>query len=246
MSGRINSTVSGYLSAKLASGWTGNGSAGSNGMTYTEGYNSTYYATQDFNYDGTNGYSRREIMVGPAGTKVWEMRQDGTFRSPGAVFANGVQLTSDSNLKFNKAFIADPLLKVVALRGMSYDIDGVRKVGVIAQDAQSAIQGSVVEVNEPVVLSDGTILDKTLSLDYSAITAANTEAIKALIPLLLQLIDEPDTARKQLKILIKAINLSVADANKTEEPIEYEKVEQPIGMRPLQNEEDAASGDNAL
>lgn len=148
-------------------------------------------------------------------------------RSSGAVYAASFNPTSDSNLKFNKEFIESALMKSMSLRGMSYDLNGDRKAGVIAQDALKVLPESVTRNADPLVLEDGTILTETLSLDYSAIAGMHTEAIKELMPLMLEMLNDPEAAKTKLTELISAINKSSDDANNTSMKMEWALLNPP-------------------
>jgi len=75
-----------------------------------EGYN---YSTDARNGDGTvvlqdalyvnngNYWAKRSILTVGSTAYVWEQRGDGSFRSPGTVYAGGAALTSDRRLKSN-------------------------------------------------------------------------------------------------------------------------------------------------
>lgn len=168
-----------------------------------------------------------------------------TFRaqSNGACYAVSFNSTSDSNLKFNKKFIESSLLKSMSLRGMTYDLNNERKVGIIAQDAREVLPESVTENLESVVLEDGTILEKTLSLDYSAIAGLHTEAIKEVVSLMLECLTNPESAKSKLTELVAAINTSTDDANETEMRMEWALVNQPE-TPPEQPVTDSANADS--
>lgn len=162
----------------------------------------------------------------------FRMVQNGTetlqVRSSGAVYASSFNPTSDSNLKFNKTFIESALMKSMSLRGMTYDLNGDRKAGVIAQDALKVLPESVTRNKDPLVLEDGTILTETLSLDYSAIAGMHTEALKDLMPLMLEMLNDPEAAKTKITELISAINKSTDDVNKTSMKMEWALLNPPI------------------
>ncbi|WP_312055861.1 tail fiber domain-containing protein [Pantoea brenneri] len=164
-----------------------------------------------------------------------------TFRanSNGANYALSFNPTSDSNLKFNKNFIDSALSKALSLRGMTYNIQGDRKAGVIAQDAQKQLPESVTVNNDPVVLEDGTILEETLSLDYSAIAGLHTEALKDIVKLMLLCLENPGEAKSQLQTLVSSINNSLADENKTDMKMEWALLNPPLS--PKEKAEDQSS-----
>jgi len=89
-----------------------------------EGYN---YSTDARNGDGTvilqdalyvsngNYWAKRSILTVGSNAYVWEQRGDGSFRSPGTVYAGGAALTSDRRLKSN-------------FEPVDYDIDIIDKI----------------------------------------------------------------------------------------------------------------------
>lgn len=147
--------------------------------------------------------------------------------SNGACYAVSFNPTSDSRLKFNKKFIGDALSKSMTLRGMTYQIQGEEKAGVIAQDAQKILPESVTVGGEEIVLEDGGMITDQLSLDYAGITALNTEALKDVVKLMLECLTDPDSARAKLINLVDAINASTDDANETDMRMEWALVNQP-------------------
>jgi len=161
----------------------------------------------------------------------WRSIQNGiislSVRSNGSCYAVSFNPTSDSRLKFNKKFIGDALSKSMTLRGMTYQIQGEEKAGVIAQDAQKILPESVTVGGEEIVLEDGEIINDQLSLDYAGITALNTEALKDVVKLMLECLNDPDSAKAKLTELVGAINASTDDANKTDMRMEWALVNQP-------------------
>jgi len=90
----------------------------------------------------------------------------GNFSAPGNVTAY-----SDARLKTNVQTITGALDKVSALRGVSFDKDGQRGLGVIAQEIQQVL---------PEVVHENDDEDKTLSVAYGNISGVLIEAIKEL------------------------------------------------------------------
>lgn len=164
-------------------------------------------------------------------------------RSNGACYAASFNPTSDSRLKFNKSFIKDALVNAMTLRGMSYNLQGERKAGVIAQDAESFMPEAVTTGGSPIVLEDGTVIADPKSLDYSAVAAVHTEALKGLAELMLQCMEDPDTGVAELRKVVAAINCSEADENATDMRMEWALVEQPAAPveRDMETED---TGDN--
>jgi len=148
-------------------------------------------------------------------------------RASGACYAASFNPTSDSRLKFNKSFIKDALVNAMTLRGMSYNLQGERKAGVIAQDAESFMPEAVTTGGSPIVLEDGTVIADPKSLDYSAVAAVHTEALKGLAELMLRCMEDPDTGVAELRRVVAAINCSEADKNATDMRMEWALVEQP-------------------
>lgn len=163
--------------------------------------------------------------------------------SNGACYAASFNPTSDSRLKFNKRFIGDALSKSMTLRGMTYQIQGEARAGVIAQDAQKIIPESVTVGGEEIVLEDGEIINDQLSLDYAGITALNTEALKDVVKLMLECLTDPDSAKSKLINLVNAINSSTDDANETDMRMEWALVNQSEAP-PEQPATDSANADH--
>lgn len=161
----------------------------------------------------------------------WRSVQNGTIslsvRSNGSCYAVSFNPTSDSRLKFNKRFICDALSKSMTLRGMTYQIQGEARAGVIAQDAQKILPESVTVGGDEIVLEDGEIINDQLSLDYAGITALNTEALKDVVKLMLECLTDPDSAKSKLINLVDSINASTDDANETDMRMEWALVNQP-------------------
>jgi len=167
-----------------------------------------------------------------------------TFRaqSNGSCFAASFNPTSDSNLKFNKNFISNALEKSMMIRGMTYNMQGQRKAGVIAQDVESVIPEAVTTSRSKIVLEDGTILDETKSLDYSGVAGLHSEAIKDVVKLMLLCLEDPDAAKSELKGLVSKINSSNDDENKTKMKMEWALADQPE-INPNEINEPEADGE---
>ncbi len=95
-------------------------------------------------------------------SRVWLFKHNGDFVSPGNVTAY-----SDIRLKENVEDITDALSKVMAMRGVTFDMNGRRNVGVIAQEMQLIVPESVM---------DG----EYLSVAYGNLVGVLIEAIKDL------------------------------------------------------------------
>lgn len=83
------------------------------------------------------------------------------------VTATNVNTTSDERLKDNIKTILNPLEKVINLRGVSYTMEGVRKIGVVAQEVEEVI---------PEVVS--TDAQGIKSVSYGNIVGLLIEAVK--------------------------------------------------------------------
>lgn len=162
-----------------------------------------------------------------------------TFRvqSNGYAYATTFNPTSDSNLKFNKKFLIDALKNTMTTRGMSYTIQNERKVGIIAQDVEKFMPEAVSINTNPVVLEDGTVLEETKSLDYSAVAGLHTEALKEMVKLMLLCLESPEDAKAQLQTLVSAINTSMADENKTDMKMEWALLNPPLSPSEEEPEE---------
>tara|TARA_R110001583_G_scaffold15669_2_gene64342 strand:- start:11724 stop:13436 length:1713 start_codon:yes stop_codon:yes gene_type:complete len=89
----------------------------------------------------------------------------------GVTVTGTVTETSDIRLKSNIETIDSALDKINQMRGVYFDKEGVRSLGVIAQEMQSIIPEAVVEDQTE---------DKYLSVAYSSLTGVLIEAIKEL------------------------------------------------------------------
>ena len=87
------------------------------------------------------------------------------------VASGSVTSYSDARLKSNIQTITGALDKVSQLRGVSFDKDGTKQIGVIAQEIREVL---------PEVVLEGTDDDKTLSVSYGNIVGVLIEAIKEL------------------------------------------------------------------
>ena len=94
-----------------------------------------------------------------------------TIDSTGITSANNVTAYSDARLKTNVQTIEFPLQKTLKLRGVSYERDGKKNIGVIAQEIREIL---------PEVVHEGNDEQKTLSVSYGNIVGVLIEAIKEL------------------------------------------------------------------
>lgn len=104
--------------------------------------------------------------------------------SGNATAANGSWVnSSDGRIKTNKKRIENPLVKMRLMYGYTWDrLDNAPSgQGFIAQEVQKVIPTGVFDGNET-ILKDGTIIEKTLSVDVIGVAAAlHHEAILALM-----------------------------------------------------------------
>ena len=130
-------------------------------MGVTSTNNSTLY-----NYSGisSNNASGFGIATLSGGTFLYSTT--GNFTASGNITAY-----SDARLKTNVQTITGALDKVSALRGVTFEKDGTKGLGVIAQEIQKILPEVVLEGNDE---------NKTLSVAYGNIVGLLIEAIKEL------------------------------------------------------------------
>lgn len=114
------------------------------------------------NVDNTIDFTIHGIDSGDANNRSWVFRQNGDFVSPGNVTAY-----SDERLKENIKTIDNALEKVTAMRGVTFNMNGKRSSGVIAQELQKVM---------PELVNDG----EYLSVAYGNLVGVLIEAIKEL------------------------------------------------------------------
>lgn len=95
---------------------------------------------------------------------TYNLEVSGSIRTSAAVFQS-----SDARLKENIETVDQALHKVVTSRGVTFDKDGSRQVGVIAQEIQTTVPEVVSEDN-----------NGYLSVNYNGIVGVLIEAIKEL------------------------------------------------------------------
>ena len=149
------------------------------------------------------------LYVGQDGTnKVWTfVYSSGSANAPGQ-WVNG----SDRRFKTNIAPIENPLDKMRALRGSTWDrLDFKAKgIGFIAQEVQEVFPDSVYVNPYPTTLMDGSVLDETLSVDTSGVAAAlHHEAILVLmdrVETLESSLAARDSALEEIQKRLKALD----------------------------------------
>lgn len=95
---------------------------------------------------------------------TYNLEVSGSIRTSAAVFQS-----SDARLKENVETVDQALHKIVSSRGVTFDKDGSRQVGVIAQEIQTTVPEVVSEDN-----------NGYLSVNYNGIVGVLIEAIKEL------------------------------------------------------------------
>ena len=166
--GKLNCTGSGV---KLPLKTTGTLPTGETGLLV---YNTSTSAPQIYN--GTAWTSVGGGAAGGSNTQV-QYNSSGAFAGSANLTFDGTNLTcggnvianSDEKIKDNITTILNPLEKVTALRGVSYTRkdNGVRQIGVIAQEVEAII---------PEVVVDGE--DGIKGVAYGNIVGLLIEAIK--------------------------------------------------------------------
>lgn len=155
ISGTTTVTVAGAANAVVGS----TGGASNYGVVAR---NTDGGVTIEFSAGGSNANSR--LFSGTkAGTEILYCDEDGNL-----VAAGNVTAYSDARLKSDIETISDALGLVSRMRGVSFTKDGVRGIGVIAQEMQSVL---------PEVVRDD---DKYLSVAYGNIVGVLIEAVKDL------------------------------------------------------------------
>ncbi|KGT88044.1 hypothetical protein NG99_22345 [Erwinia typographi] len=151
----INVNATGWGLLKPASAWdmeSGSDVDGGNRIFKAYFFDDRWSVQSDFyRYSGINSY--RIYTYDPNNdTKVWEFRTDGTFLSPGTVYADGTALTSDKRLKSDLKPVSMSLgdidlLPVQTYTKISPDVGGttVKELGLMAQDIEKVIPEIVTE-----------------------------------------------------------------------------------------------------
>lgn len=136
---------------------------GASFYAHPNGFDGTWnYHADTRNGDGTvilqnalyvssgNYWAERDVLTVGGTAYVWEKRSDGSFRSPGAVFAGASQLTSDARLKDNFEDVHIDLSDVDKILPQYYDKKMpdspeavTRELGIVAQKLRDTIPGLV-------------------------------------------------------------------------------------------------------
>ena len=109
-------------------------------------------------------------------SEEFRMEADGDFHADGDVIAASTTISSDLKLKENIEIVSNPIEKVEALRGVTFDWkrDGKKSAGVIAQDVEKVLPQAVKETRG---LHDA---EPYKTVNYHALTSIFIEAIKEL------------------------------------------------------------------
>ena len=109
-------------------------------------------------------------------SEEFRMEADGDFHADGDVIAASTTISSDLKLKENIEIVSNPIEKVEALRGVTFDWkrDGKKSAGVIAQDVEKVLPQAVRETRG---LHDA---EPYKTVNYHALTSIFIEAIKEL------------------------------------------------------------------
>lgn len=99
------------------------------------------------------------------------MRKDIATTATQITCSGNITSNSDERLKDNVVTIEDALQIVKNMRGVKFDMNGERNVGLIAQEVQKVLPEVVIEADDDM---------KTLSVAYANIVGVLVEAIKEL------------------------------------------------------------------
>jgi hypothetical protein len=99
------------------------------------------------------------------------MRKDIATTATQITCSGNITSNSDERLKDNVVTIEDALQIVKNMRGVKFDMNGDRNVGLIAQEVQKVLPEVVIEADDDM---------KTLSVAYANIVGVLVEAIKEL------------------------------------------------------------------
>ncbi|UMB78886.1 tail fiber domain-containing protein [Dickeya fangzhongdai] len=103
----------------------------------------------------------------------FSFRGNGNAVAPGGAWIDG----SDRRLKDKFEEIKDAISKTLALTGYTYDMNGQRRAGIVAQDLQ-AVLPEAVELMGPGLDKNGNHVDDLLGVNYSSVTALLVNAVK--------------------------------------------------------------------
>ena len=153
---------------------TGNLDVGA-GVDVTGNVIASGYIGLDANdYVSFTGDTHMDVYVG--GYNNLRLLANGDLHAEGDVIAESTTISSDEKLKENIEIVSNPIEKVEALRGVTFDWkrDGNSSAGVIAQDVLKVLPEAVKEVQG---LNDD---ESHLSVNYHALTSILIESVKEL------------------------------------------------------------------
>lgn len=150
LTGKVESVFKGSAGLiKGGGGWVSETGSVSGNNIVTQVYDSTGGSTSfdDLYLAGGQYWAYRKVLIaGGAATRVWEWRNDGSFRSPGTIYSSGTALTSDKRLKSNfedveySIDIIDNIVPKYYDKAMPDDPSQVtRELGVVAQDIKKVL-----------------------------------------------------------------------------------------------------------
>ena len=152
----------------------------STGVDITGVANAThFYTTGNIGRDSNDNITftdDTQMDITIAGNNEFRFEADGDFHADGDVIAFSTTTASDEKLKENIEIVSDPIEKVEALRGVTFDWkrDGTSSAGVIAQDVMKVLPEAVKEVQG---LNDN---ESHLAVNYHALTSILIESVKEL------------------------------------------------------------------
>ncbi|MBO8132447.1 tail fiber domain-containing protein [Dickeya fangzhongdai] len=144
------------------------GNARSIGLNWTDAVGSIASTLEYYLVAGQ--YHSLRMLIDQAS---FSFRGNGNAVAPGGAWIDG----SDRRLKDKFEEIKDATGKVLALTGYTYDMNGQRRAGIVAQDLQ-AVLPEAVELMGPGRDKDGNNVDDLLGVNYSSVTALLVNAVK--------------------------------------------------------------------
>lgn len=157
---------------KTTAAWTPNSNDGYNYMVEANGPDTNTVVQHALYVNNGNYWASRFILTVSGNFKLWEMRNDGSFRSDGTVYASGAALTSDRRLKSNFKpidYSIDIIDRIVPQRydkGTPTNLEETtNELGIVAQDLQAVLPDLVSEYYWNEKYPD------LLSINYSGLTA---------------------------------------------------------------------------
>ena len=135
-----------------------------------KGSGSTYWAIGSTGGNNPPGTASTSLAFHHYDGSAWNNEVE--FDSSGNIVADGnITAFSDVRLKDNIETIENGLAKVNELRGVSYNKDNKKSIGVIAQEVEKVL---------PEIVITGKTEEKLKSVDYGRLTAVLIEAVKEL------------------------------------------------------------------